>query len=279
MNRLYAIESTPTLTGAKADHRLTVKAAEVERGARAGGRRRRAAGRQPPGGPPGAPDIATLGRGDRQGPAGTQGPLGSRRRRVPDRRRPRRRQAINDALGNTGTTVIYGASVEAIPAAGAPRSPISRRPWTPDRSSCSSSWAATRFSRRPSISVSASGWQGAARRLPRSHVDETAPLCHWNVPATHALESWGDARFDGTVTLTQPLIAPLYEGQSAHDFLGAFTAAGRRRGARDRQGFLDQPTAAGPGGGRSSIRAARSFPNADAFWRAALHDGFIAGTA
>ena len=53
MNRLYAIESTPTLTGAKADHRLSVKASEVEAVARelAG-----AVGGVPR---PGAPDPST----------------------------------------------------------------------------------------------------------------------------------------------------------------------------------------------------------------------------
>ena len=48
------------------------------------------------------------------------------------------------------------------------------------------------------------------------YADETAYLCHWNIPEAHALESWGDARaYDGTVTVMQPLIAPLYEGRSA----------------------------------------------------------------
>ena len=61
------------------------------------------------------------------------------------------------------------------------------------------------------------------------------------MPDTHPLESWGDARaFDGTVTLTQPLIEPLYEGRSAHELLGAFTAEPDRRDAGDRQGLLDE---------------------------------------
>src|SRR5262249_50312633 len=51
--------------------------------------------------------------------------------------------------------------------------------------------------------------------------DETAELCHWHIPEAHFLESWGDARaHDGTVGIVQPLIAPLYEGRSAHEVLG-----------------------------------------------------------
>jgi anaerobic selenocysteine-containing dehydrogenase len=54
--------------------------------------------------------------------------------------------------------------------------------------------------------------------------DETAELCHWHVPATHYLEQWGDLRaVDGTITICQPLIAPLYEpARSSHEVLAAF---------------------------------------------------------
>src|SRR5205085_11960943 len=58
------------------------------------------------------------------------------------------------------------------------------------------------------------------------HFNETAELCHWHVPEAHYLESWSDARAaDGTVTLIQPLIAPLYGGKTAHEVLAAFTNA------------------------------------------------------
>ncbi len=65
------------------------------------------------------------------------------------------------------------------------------------------------------------------------YADETANLCHWNVAEAHPLESWGDARaYDGTVTVIQPLIAPLYEGRSAHEVLGVFTAQPDRHGSQ-----------------------------------------------
>src|SRR5439155_22642627 len=56
------------------------------------------------------------------------------------------------------------------------------------------------------------------------HEDETSALCHWQIPEAHFLESWSDARaYDGTVSIVQPLIAPLYGGKSAHDVLAALS--------------------------------------------------------
>src|SRR5262249_51264857 len=50
--------------------------------------------------------------------------------------------------------------------------------------------------------------------------DETAEFCHWHIPEAHFLETWSDIRcFDGTVTIQQPLIAPLYQGKSCHEVL------------------------------------------------------------
>ena len=73
--------------------------------------------------------------------------------------------------------------------------------------------------------------------------DETAALCNWHVPEAHFLESWGDVRaFDGTATIQQPLIAPLYQGKTAHE--RARGAAGRGRPARPR----DRPRRTGRAG-------------------------------
>ncbi len=52
------------------------------------------------------------------------------------------------------------------------------------------------------------------------YVDETAQLCAWHVPQAHYLESWGDARaYDGTVSIIQPLIEPLYAGRTPVELL------------------------------------------------------------
>jgi molybdopterin-containing oxidoreductase family iron-sulfur binding subunit len=55
-----------------------------------------------------------------------------------------------------------------------------------------------------------------------SHYDETAFRCQWHVPRAHYLESWGDVRaFDGTASIIQPLIAPLFAGKSDWEFMEA----------------------------------------------------------
>ena len=64
--------------------------------------------------------------------------------------------------------------------------------------------------------------------------DETAAHCHWHVAETHYLESWSDARaYDGTVSIVQPLILPLYEG----------TLAARTAGRDGRESTVNQDRA------------------------------------
>ncbi len=94
--------------------------------------------------------------------------------------------------------------------------------------------------------------------------DETAELCQWHVNQAHELESWGDARaYDGTVSIIQPLIAPLYQGKSAVEFVALLS------GETDATGY-------------DLVRAywQKQHTGADfeAFWRKSLHDGWIEGT-
>ena len=77
--------------------------------------------------------------------------------------------------------------------------------------------------------------------------DETGHISHWHIPAAHYLESWSDARaYDGTVSIVQPMIDPLYGGKTAHDvfqtllnepMLSAYDAVRETRKA-DHQGRL-----------------------------------------
>jgi Fe-S-cluster-containing dehydrogenase component len=53
-----------------------------------------------------------------------------------------------------------------------------------------------------------------------SHSNETAEWCTWQIPESHSLEAWGDARaFDSTISIVQPLIDPLYESRSQIEML------------------------------------------------------------
>ena len=55
--------------------------------------------------------------------------------------------------------------------------------------------------------------------------DETSRQCQWHLPEAHFLEAWGDTRaFDGTASIVQPLIEPLYQGRSAHELLSMLGA-------------------------------------------------------
>src|SRR5262249_22768076 len=62
------------------------------------------------------------------------------------------------------------------------------------------------------------------------YYDETSEVCQWHLPETHFLETWGDARaFDGTITIQQPLIQPLYGGRSAVEVLQMFLQEPEKR--------------------------------------------------
>ncbi len=70
--------------------------------------------------------------------------------------------------------------------------------------------------------------------------DETAELCQWHVNEAHYLEAWGDARaYDGTVSIVQPLIAPLYNGKSAHEMLATLARAAEASEPRRSPGLLE----------------------------------------
>ncbi len=104
---------------------------------------------------------------------------------------------------------------------------------------------------------------GALAQVPTSihlseYADETSIKCSWHVPKAHFLEAWGDVRtWDGTITLAQPLIEPLYGGLSTAELLSLVIG--------------DEL------GGEALVRAMHS-KLAGADWRKNVHDGFVPGT-
>ncbi|MGI8430964.1 MAG: TAT-variant-translocated molybdopterin oxidoreductase [Chthoniobacterales bacterium] len=97
------------------------------------------------------------------------------------------------------------------------------------------------------------------------HVNETSRLCDWQVPATHFLESWSDVVApDGSVSIVQPLIAPLYEGVSAHELLDA---------------FLQQPVRSNYEIVRAAHWGGAAAGDVEKRWSKLLSDGVAPGTA
>jgi len=69
------------------------------------------------------------------------------------------------------------------------------------------------------------GFAAALAKVPCSihlgqYADETAVRSTWHIPEAHPLESWSDLRaYDGTAAIAQPLLQPLYGGRSAHELV------------------------------------------------------------
>jgi molybdopterin-containing oxidoreductase family iron-sulfur binding subunit len=263
MSRLYVVEPMPTPTGTKADHRLPLRAGDIEEFAWA---------------------LATaLGaaNGPKNGDNGDIykwiGPLSRDLLRHPgaslviagDHQPPivhALAHVMNDKLGNVGKTVFYTDPIEASPVdqlaslhdlvkdldAGAVDlllilggNPVFTSPvelWMRDR-------------------IQKAGF--------RAHLslfdDETSDVCQWRLPEAHYLEAWGDARaFDGTVSIQQPLIQPLYNGRSAYQVL---------------QMLLEQPEKSGYEIIKGHWKAQYKGADFESWWRRVVHDGVMPNTA
>ena len=130
--------------------------------------------------------------------------------------------------------------------------------------------------------------------------DETSAFCHWHIPESHYLEAWSDTRsYDGTVTIVQPLIEPLYQSKSTHELLAVFTPQYDKKpydvireywSSNQPSAISSQPAAstggsrqeAGAGGSQAAAASSPAIaPAADfeSWWRKCVHDGFVPNTA
>jgi Fe-S-cluster-containing dehydrogenase component/anaerobic selenocysteine-containing dehydrogenase len=224
MNRLYVVEPALTVTGAAADHRLAARPSEIEPlleqlldavGPRAAAESPR---RQQPE-TPSARFVAAVAR-DLAGHRGRCLVVGGMRLGT---RAHALVHAINEALGNTDRTVWFTES----PIVGAGYVGYALEPLV-----------AALHARAVDTLICIGGNPSYAtpgplqlssllRAVPQSvyvglYENETARDCEWMVPAVHYLESWGDARaYDGTLSIVQPLIAPLYGGKTTTEVLAA----------------------------------------------------------
>ena len=266
MNRLYAVESTPSATGASADHRLPLPMLQMEEFARRLAARVGIKGTAARG--PVADSVENwIGalardllqhRGSSLVIAGEQQPPAVHALA----------HAMNAALGSVGRTVVYTEPVEAA----AVDEIASLRELVEEMNAGVVDMLVITEGNpvytAPADFRFAEALQKVRLRVHRSlFYNETSALCHWHVPATHYLESWSDARaYDGTVTIVQPLIAPLYSGKTSHELLAAFSRAPERT-SHDivREHWRS--------------RFGRSEEAFESFWRRSLHDGVVEGTA
>jgi molybdopterin-containing oxidoreductase family iron-sulfur binding subunit len=266
MNRLYVAESSPTNIGAMADHRLPIAAGDIAPFTRALAARLDLRGHRNEALPAHlrqhskwvdavASDLQRhRGRslvlaGDRQ-PAAVHALA----------------HAINDALGNIGRTVFLTEPVAADPVDQHASLADLVRDMRAGKVEILMMLGGNPVYTAPADLDFAAAMEMVGLRIHLSlYQDETSVRSHWHVPQAHELEAWSDARAeDGTVTLTQPMIAPLYDGRTAHELLAA----------------LDEKA------GRSSYDLVRDYwreragsASFDAWWQRALHAGVIEGSA
>jgi molybdopterin-containing oxidoreductase family iron-sulfur binding subunit len=265
LNRLYAIESTPTTTGMKAEHRLGLRASEVPAFAAA-----LAAALGVTGIPassyawtPGQQKFLDVLVNDLKAANGRSTVIPGL---YQDASVAAIAAAINSALGNVGKTV----SIPSEPLNPLPSDQIADfKALVADLNAGKVDWLII-LNANPIYSSpgdldfeSAFNKAGTVAHL-GSHLDETGRLAHWHIPAAHPLEYWSDARsYDGTVSVVQPLIDPLYGGHTAHDVF---------------QTLLNEPLLSSYAAVRETWKPAIK-GDFETGWRKALHAGWIENTA
>jgi len=262
INRLYVIESGPTGTGSLADHRLAVRPSQVEAYARSIAAS--LSGGQPSDNRQPTTDnfVAALvrdlqkNRGASIVVAGEEQPPAVHAIAM----------AINQALGNIGSTITITDPVEV-----APVDQLDSLKQLVADMNAGAVKTLIMLGGNPVYDAPGDvAFVTALDKVPlRAHLspyyDETSMHVHWHIPETHYLESWSDARaHDGTVSIVQPLIAPLYNGRSPHEVLGALL------------GGLD---ASPYDVVRTYWSAKVGALNFNATWRKWLNDGVIAGSS
>ncbi len=212
MSRLYVIEPTPSVTGSMADHRLPLASRDVETFAAQ------------------LADRIGSDGGANANPAHAQWVEAIAKDLEANRgasiiaagdTQPESVHALahtlNETLGNIGRTLDYAPS----PLAGSGRRGLSLAALAEDMRTGKVD-TLLMLGVNPVYDAPVDiGFVAALRRVPHTfhlglYRDETGTLAHWHAPQAHELEAWGDAlAFDGTASLAQPLIAPLYDGHSA----------------------------------------------------------------
>ena len=257
MNRMYVVESMPTVTGFKAEHRLALKPSEIASFATA-----LAGGATPSLTNPDQQRFFTALVNDLKAANG-------RVVVIPGEQAPAAvhmaAHALNAAFGAVGKTVVYTDTVNPMPT----EQNADLRALVLDMQAGKVQWLVM-LGTNPIYNAPAdTNFRELFDRVPNTvhlgtHVDETGSLAMWHINKSHYLESWSDARaYDGTISIVQPMIDPLYAGKGPHEVL---------------QSLLGDPQ----GSAFDAVQAtARTYMQGDfaGGWRKALHDGWVDGTA
>lgn len=264
MNRLYVIESTPTVTGSMADHRFPMSSGDTEGLAIEIARQLGAVLSPPATRHPSPPSWLSAIVHDLQTNRGKSIVI------VGECQPPNVHalgHLLNEKLGNVGKTVFYAEPVEFHPQ----NQLNSLRGLTDDIKSGVVKTLIV-LGANPAFTVPADfDFTTLIAQIPRSiyigtDFDETAALCTWHAPQAHYLESWGDAKsFDGTVSLQQPLILPLYGGKTVYEILGAMS---HQQPIQDDYEIVHE-----------YWRKKNQWTDFEKEWRRAVCDGFIANTS
>ncbi len=259
ISRLYTVETAPTSTGSAADHRMALKPSELGGFVTALAHHWQLAPQAPS-------DFAS---GERQAfVAAVASDLEAARGRglvvagdYLDADVQVLVHAINDALGNVGSTVEYTTPV----AAEAVDQLASLTELVADMEAGKVDTLVIMGANPVYDAPADLDVAGALAKVSLSitltqRTDETAQYCQWQAPEAHALERWGDGRaIDGSIVLTQPIIEPLYDGKSPIELLAIMlgkTTVPALDLIREQHATLD-----------------------DTLWRRSVHNGFVAGSA
>ena len=260
MSRLYAIEANSGLVGAMGDHRYMVKPSELYAAALALAKE---VGVNVPGGQAPAKlqkDIPAIVKDLKANMGATIVVAG-------EHAAPEVHAVaflINNALGNVGKTVTFVASPEASTGFGS---------ITDLAKDLETGLVDILYISNSNPVYTAPSDLNFVTKMARAKLkihlteaaNETSKYCEWTLPMTHSLEAWGDARsFEGTASIVQPLIAPLFDGRSEIEVLSELLGEGR--------------------GGYDLVRSywqGQKLGGADfeKGWRTAVHNGVIPNTA
>ncbi|MCO6436292.1 MAG: TAT-variant-translocated molybdopterin oxidoreductase [Phycisphaerae bacterium] len=260
MNRMYVVESAFSTTGSVADHRFGARPGQVERMVEALAAELGIAGSAPTGLDAASTAFIKESAEDltRSGKSSliAGGPRLSQRAQVLVQR-------MNHKLGSIGTTITF---VEE-PGADRPSHMAAIRSLT---EKMNGGGVETLLILGGNAAYDAPGDVDFASALGKAktsihlsyYADETSQRCTWHVPQAHFLESWNDGRaWDGTLSIGQPLILPMFDGRTPAELLA---------------GVCGEPETDGYTLVRKTLAGVLSGADFESSWATALHDGVIA---